>query len=107
MSEIDEIKADEEGVMTSTLIRAFRAAGCDPACHCCFKTLKEGDKFKLAKVETMKLNYYSIVESVNDEMLCEDCTPRMLKGRRKKQRADWVASKTSGFTRKHISITGR
>ena len=101
MGEIDEIKADEVGVMTSILIRAFRASGCDPTCHCCLKQIKNGDKFKLARIETMKLDYYSVVESINDEMLCEDCTPRMLKGRRKKQRADWIASKTSGFSRKH------
>ncbi len=67
MSEIDDIPADEEVVLTATLDRMFKAAGCDPTCHCCENALDIGDTFKLACVD------------VDDQMLCANCTTEDLR----------------------------
>lgn len=90
MSEIDKIVADERVMMTETLIRAFRAEGCNPGCHCCSEYILKGSYFKLAQV------------AGNDEMLCDDCTPKKLLKKRKKERAE-REFQARGFTRKHIN----
>lgn len=54
--------SDELVVMTTEMHRLFNAGGCDPMCHCCFKPLPMGEKFKLStitKMKGIKLNYIS------------------------------------------------
>ena len=70
MTEIDQIPADQTVVMTATLERAFKAAGCDPTCHCCQAEITIGEAFKLAMIDA------------TDEMLCDNCTPHKLKHHR-------------------------
>lgn len=110
MSEIDKIVADVETVMTSVLIRAFKALGCNPACHCCGKELKDGNIFKLAMVTTRPYWSYgdmapSPTTETSDEMLCAVCTPERLIAVRKKNLKDRVlksqGGNSNGFTRPH------
>ena len=96
MTEIDKIVADERVQMTKTLDRAFRAAGCAPACHCCKDDINLGDYFKLAQVIG------------KDEMLCDSCKPIDLiiaKVRWKREYREHVAEKRAGgrggFSRAH------
>ncbi len=51
---IEEIPSDELIEMTALFHRSFNAAGCDPACHCCYTKIPVGDKFKLATVRIVK-----------------------------------------------------
>ena len=103
MSGIESIKADVKMEMTELLLRAFRAAGCDPACHCCYVEIKVGDEFKLAVVISTKIGQQ---EQTLDEMLCSKCTPVKLIRRRKldiknnnARRARKIAEGGSGFSR--------
>jgi len=105
MKEIDEIKSDEKVVMTAILIRAFKMAGCDPACHCCDKELKAGDIFTLAEVKSISnvRNVRSEPET-NDEMLCSNCNPAKLIRKRQRlqnERITYHARQGGGFTRPH------
>jgi len=87
MSPIDEVKSDITTVMTIILQRAFRAARCDPGCHCCSASIEVGDYFKLAIVED------------NDEMLCDTCTVEDLLKKRS-DIAEKIERSRRGFTRK-------
>ena len=103
MTILDDIIADVEIEMTEDLIRAFRIEGCDPACHCCEKTLEAGKMFKLAVVETA--DWWANNTVANDEMLCCDCTAEMLIQRKielaKTHHKDLDRSR-NGYTRKHV-----
>ena len=90
---IDEIPADTELVMTADLRRCFLVAGCDPACHCCDKDIKDGATFKLAQIDTM------------DKMLCSRCTPRMFRNARARQRQFNLSRGGSGYERQHTTVT--
>lgn len=104
MSEIDGIIADEDVVMTSALVRAFKMSGCDPACHCCGKEIKIGEEFKLACVLSVEnTRSRNPVETPNDEMLCSACTPKKLIAMRRREQRKTVAyhiAQGGGFTRK-------
>ena len=97
MSEIDDIPADEEVILTATMDRAFKVLGCDPTCHCCEEEINIGDVFKLACVDN------------EDEMLCAKCTPEQLIAKQKAAQAEAVqlslasASylRSGGFSRPH------
>lgn len=110
MSElIDKIAADTEIEMTDDLIRAFRACGCDPKCHCCGDMLTAGLKFKLARVKNVQYyTDYSLKKSINetgdnDEMLCHSCTPEdLFKYRKKVWRSTKKAALHTGYTRPHL-----
>lgn len=71
---IDDIPADETLTMTPILIRAFRAVGCIPSCHCCLKDIAAGQDFKLA---TVRAKHKYDMENT-DQMLCGKCTPQMM-----------------------------
>ncbi len=78
---VDEIPSDELVVMTSIFHKAFNVLGCNPACHCCWKKISPGKKFKLATVQQAPardnsqsgINVWAEVES-REVMLCETCT---------------------------------
>lgn len=91
---IEEIPSDELVEMTEPFHRAFKTEGCDPACHCCWKPIAVGVKFKLATIERPKdisTNYpdrfqdvidnYSENSVTREVMLCSNCTPAMYKKR--------------------------
>lgn len=96
---VEEIPADQLVEMTELFHRSFKAAGCDPECHCCANKIPIGAKFKLAtvmqkptvwgnglekgidilkgKITTLKdMNDNDMVHS-HEVMLCEVCTPVM------------------------------
>jgi len=45
---LDQIVADTDTIMTPVLRRLFLSEDCDPCCHACGKTLKDGETFQLA-----------------------------------------------------------
>ncbi len=49
---IEDIPADEIVTMTEYWHKAFKASGCSPMCHCCFKKINIGNGFKLGTVAT-------------------------------------------------------
>lgn len=94
---IEEIPADQVVIMNEYWHRAFNAAGCDPACHCCWNKIQIGVPFKLGTVQTIpgiSTNYpntlqeaidtYDEVSTSKEVMLCEKCTPEMFSERVKK-----------------------
>ncbi len=84
---IDDIPADKTLTMTPILIRAFRAAGCNPFCHCCREGIAAGQDFKLATIMAKRGHD---MEST-DQMLCEKCTPQMMVESINKSRKHWEA----------------
>lgn len=54
---VEEIPSDELVGMTELFHRAFNAAGCNPACHCCYNKIPVGDNFKLATVRIVNTDY--------------------------------------------------
>lgn len=113
-SAIDDIISDVEMIMTTVLIRAFKTQGCNPACHCCCNSINAGDKFKLAMITNnpywdSKNKKPSDETEINDEMLCNNCTPDMLTADRAKELKDTMPQRyggnaSNGFTRKHKNI---
>lgn len=100
MDILDGIIADDVLVMTPEFVRAFRLAGCDPACHCCGKPIKVGRKFKLAAV--VLPTYYDPKPDVTDQMLCGRCSVNMLKAAHAKKDKEYIDSlRRGGYTRKH------
>lgn len=75
MSEsIDDIVAGADTVMTASLKRLFKAAGCDPtSCHACTSDINEGEVFKL------------VSHKGTDEMCCAKHGLKDLKARDKKK----------------------
>jgi len=69
---IEDIKSNEIVELTDELKRIFVAAGCEPACHACFKDFKVGDKFQLAVVNRRRRRGEDRV--THDVMLCDKCT---------------------------------
>ncbi len=85
---INEIPSNELVVMTDFWHRAFNAAGCDPGCHCCEKSIPAGAKFKLSTIRDSKEQYtnhpnilqdaidqYDEIVETKEVMLCDECTP--------------------------------
>lgn len=62
---IEEIPSDELIEMTELFHRAFNAAGCNPACHCCYHFINVGDNFKLSTVREVKINSGDSANSSN------------------------------------------
>lgn len=86
---IETIKADTVVKMTSAMHRAFKAGGCDPICHCCYKPLAIGEKFKLASAniipkEKIKassnsgINVNALETETREVMLCDRCIVKKL-----------------------------
>ena len=72
MTDIGQIvDADGWGVLTSVSMSLFIAAGCEPACHICYKELKIGVKFHLKPFFTRKRGKREIVAQV---MLGRKCS---------------------------------
>jgi hypothetical protein len=67
---IEEIPADQKLTMTDEWHRAFKAAGCNPMCHCCGEYISNGKVFKLATVNTL----YKMNGESKEVMLCDECT---------------------------------
>lgn len=79
MKTLDDINPNQELVMTESLIRLFRAAGCHPTlCHACGTRILGGANFKL--VPHTKPGGIE-----NDEMCCGKCGPAQLDRRDKKE----------------------
>ena len=77
MKTLDDIKPNQELVMTESLIRLFRAAGCHPTlCHACSTRILGGAKFKLVP-------HTKPGGTENDEMCCDKCGPAELAKRDK------------------------
>lgn len=100
---VNDLKSNELMVMTRDMHRAFNAAGCDPACHCCNNKIPVGDYYKLASVSSALAVYgnaVSVFESqqpfktteAHEVMLCASikCTPDEMVKRRYKEKADRV-----------------
>jgi hypothetical protein len=84
MFDLSNLKPDTLLVMTRTLDRVFKSAGCIPTCHCCNSEIKVGAQFKLGTVsdETIqkaKSTSLAVFKSdvPHDVMLCssESCAP--------------------------------
>ena len=78
MSAIEKLPSNEIIVMTVDLIRLFKALGCNPRCHACFKFILGGDGFRLA-------TYRHWEDGTVEVMVCPTCNPEdvskpMLKG---------------------------
>ena len=67
MSDLDNIPADKNIVLTKDMHRAFNAAGCNPACHCCDSSISIAEFIKLATVDDQ------------EEMLCSNSKTRKQK----------------------------
>src|ERR1700685_2714626 len=98
---IEEIPADQVVIMNKYWHRAFTAAGCDPECHCCFKSIKPGGKFKLATVETIQK--YDVANNTQgrelttrEVMLCDECTPKKADENAKKYKVEYNKRRASG-----------
>lgn len=69
---LDQIDANADYLMTSDLIRLFRAVGCDPTlCHACGERLLVGSTFKLVP-------HQKPGGAMTDEMCCEKCGEHQL-----------------------------
>ena len=73
---LDDIDADTTQSLTRLMDRLFKAAGCNPTCHCCDETIEVGDNFKLAMYRRQKYGgrYYTRDAEARDTMLCGDCS---------------------------------
>ncbi len=95
---LDDINPDMTIKMTDKMKRLFQHAGCEPAFHCCHKTIRVGLKFKLAtrKHGTDGAEWYE------DVMLCNRCTIGGLKKEELRQAAEHEAyRRTHGYSRPH------
>ena len=85
---VNNLKSDESMIMTVDMHRAFKAAGCDPTCHCCNNKIPVGDYYKLASVSSDLAVYGNAVSAFESQqpfktteahevMLCAsiECTP--------------------------------
>lgn len=101
--QLDSLPSDVEITMTTDLIRAFKIEGCDPACHCCYRKIIAGEKFKLSMIDA--LGGYNLEDTkLNDEMLCCDCTPDMLIAHKEhlvEENLKALHRSRCGYTRKH------
>ena len=101
--QIEEIPSDELIEMTNLFHRAFNAAGCNPACHCCYHFIEVGDKFKLSTVRDVRTHNHGtsnigegafaedrlgvlegkiekadrVTDITHEVMLCVECTPEL------------------------------
>lgn len=97
---IEEIPSDQVFDMSELFHRSFKAAGCDPACHCCYKFIPVGEKFKLSTIREVRVDMShtsntsetafaqdrlkvikgdlikspSIIDETKEVMLCKKCT---------------------------------
>lgn len=104
---LDNIPSDVEIEMTEDYKRAFLVAGCNPTCHCCGIKIPVDTKFKLAHMKTMnvsKMIDHRHKDYEQDEMLCADCTPKMLSSRRielAEEHLNEYNNRHRGYTREH------
>ncbi len=111
MTDINDIPADVNILMTEDLSRAFNLCGCEPECHCCGDSIEIGMIFKLAYIKSygeFSVTYHTGEKYKNiseeDEMLCDRCTDHDLIAYKKalwEQRSGAFDNRHSGYTRKH------
>ena len=108
---IEEIPSNELVEMTALFHRAFNAAGCNPACHCCYRFIEVGDKFKLSTVRDVHTQKHGtsnigegafakdrlkviegkiekadrVTDVTHEVMLCIKCTPELFHERQHKE----------------------
>ncbi len=92
---LDDIPADVPFDMTDDLVRLFRIADCDPACHACLNQIKVGDSFELAAGFDDQ-----------DHMLCGECTIQDYE-RRTAERAAHRAERRQRERQEYFDETGR
>lgn len=73
---IEEIPSDQMVIMNEYWHRAFNAAGCDPACHSCHRSISIGIGFHLATVERYWTKDHQVrnEDGTTEVMLCAMCT---------------------------------
>ncbi len=85
---LDDIPADQEIQINAEIVRLFRAAGCDPGCHCCLRKIEIGDLFQLA------------TNDGRDVMLCDRCNvDDLIAAKIKRKRARERNVRQYGFSR--------
>ncbi len=107
MQALDDIPADETLTLTKHIDRLFRAAGCEPTCHCCQEKIEVGETFKLATVPPYKA-VWNPTDETEDVMLCHQHSAADLlkeykrkKRRVEKHRRDYP---NAGYSRPHRSV---
>ena len=106
MSDLNNIEASQDTLMTEELIRIFKSAGCSPTwCHACDTEIKAGEIFKLVPHPKTDANGNEL-DDIIDEMCCDRCETIDLKLRdsrrrleNKEHRARKIASGGHGFSR--------
>ena len=68
---IEQLPSDELIEMTELFHRAFNAAGCNPACHCCYHFIEVGDKFKLSTVRDVHTHKHG-TSNIGEGAFAED-----------------------------------
>ncbi len=110
--DITDLKPNTLLVMTTEMHRVFKAAGCDPTCHCCENKIPVGETYKLGSVSVelaVRGNRVSAFESrkpfktevAHEVMLCGniECTPEKMVAeayRLKTERAAAARSRAGG-----------
>lgn len=88
IADLNDIPADQEIKIDAEIVRLFRAAGCDPGCHCCLRSIEVGDVFQLA------------TNDGRDVMLCDQCdVDDLIAAKKKRARARSRHVQKYGYTR--------
>jgi hypothetical protein len=68
---VEEIPSNEIVIMNPDMHRLFNAGGCDPMCHCCFRSLKVNEKFKLSTITELIIQEESPLDYISTKLKLE------------------------------------